>query len=160
MTSCKEYYLDDILAITAIPLADLTVGTLAWQLSPTISEDDFYPTLDNAITIGIQPATEGGILIPIIRNTGKAKDSESDSVAGRLHTVSITCDVDDREGIVWNDLLKLERNPFHLALLFRGGQHAFVSATEDNYLCNAERDGSKTTVTFRIQNLMGIQLIM
>lgn len=160
MTNCKEFYLDDLLAVTAIPVADFNLGTAAWQLAATIDADYFTPPLSHAITIGLQPAVAGGTLIPVKPGTGKAKDAESDSVAGRLHTVTVTCEVDDREGTVWDDMLTLERTPSHLVLTFRGGQQAFVAATEDTYLSTTERDGSKTSVTLRIQDTMGIQLLV
>lgn len=159
MNNCNEYLLDDLLVVTAIPVEDFNPGTDAWQLTPNIPEDRFYPDLTNNITIGVQ-AIEDGALIPIVRGTGKAKDDESDSVAGRLHTVKVTCEVDTRDASVWNNLLALERTPCHLLLTFRQGAQAFVQATEDTYLCNAERDGSKTSVTLRIQNMMGIQMIV
>lgn len=166
MNSCKEFLLDDLLAITAIPVDDFSPGTASWQLKPAIGEDYFSPTLTNAIGIGMQPATTGGALIPIRRLTGKAKDAESDSVAGRLHTVTVNCEVDTRDlspddnnKTVLDHLLTLERTPSHLLLTFRGGQQGFVQATQDTYTCEVERDGSKTSVQFKIQNLMGIQLI-
>ena len=163
MTSnCKEFVLDDALSITAVPIDNIpavSVNSPANSLTKTIGRNGFAPSLAGAITIGQQPAVAGGILIPIKQFTGKAKDDESDSVAGRLHTVTVTCNVDDRELDVWNHLLTLERTCRHLILTFRDGSRAFVSATEDTYLCNVERDGAKTTVTFRIQNVMGIQLI-
>ena len=95
-----------------------------------------------------------------MRKSGKAKDDENDSVAGRLHTVTVTCEADDRDSDVWNHLLTLERTPSHLLLTFRDSTRAFVSATEDTYLCNVECDGSKTSITLRVQNLMGIQLLV
>lgn len=162
MNNCREFELDDLMAVTAIPVADIPAGDPASPancLAPTIDAEGFSPVLTHAIVIGMQPATAGGILIPIRRRTGKAKDDESDSVSGRLHTVSVTCEVDDRDGSVWSPLLTLERTPRHLLLTFRGGTQAFVAATEDTYLCNVERDGAKTTVTFRIQDIMGIQLL-
>ena len=159
MNNCKEFLLDDVMTIVAIPLEDLELGTSSWQLTPTIIEDEYYPSLYNAITIGQQPATAGGILIPIRRLTGKAKDEETDNVAGRLHTVTVTCDIDDRDHETWTHLRTLERTPSHLQITFRDNSRAFASATEDTYLCNVERDGAKTTITFRIQNLMGLQLI-
>ena len=158
MNNCKEFALDDLMAITAIPVADYALGTKDWQLKPTIVTTSFSPTLTNAIVIGLQPATVGGKLIPIRRHTGKAKDAESDNVAGRLHTVTVSCEVDDRDGSTWNDLLKLERTPSHLMLLFRGGQKAFAAATQDTYICEVERSG-RTSVSFKLYNLMGIQLI-
>lgn len=160
MASCKEFVLDDAMAITAIPIADFNLGVSAWQVTPTINSADFSPTLTHSITVGLQPAIAGGTLIPIRRFTGKAQDEESDSVSGRLHTVSVTCEVDDRESEVWSDLLTLERTPAHLLLTFRDGSQAFVSATEDSFLCKTGRDGAKTSVSFRIQNWMGIQLIV
>ena len=159
MTNCKEFALDDVMSITAIPVADFNLGTLWWQLTPTIPKTNFSPPLANSITIGQKTAATGGILIPIIRETGKAKDEEGDSVSGRLHTVSITCDVDDRDASVWNDLLALERTPSHLLITFRDKTSAFVSSTIDTYLCTIERNGAKTTVTFKIQNYMGVQTI-
>lgn len=160
MTKCSEFVLDDLMAITAIPVTDYVMGTAAWQLKPTIVKTSFSPTLANAIVVGIQPATTGGKLIPIKRMTGKAKDAESDAVAGRQHTVTVTCEVDDRDGSVWDCLLDLERTPSHLLLTFRDDTtQGFVSATRDTYTCEVERDGAKTSVTFKVCNLMGIQLI-
>ena len=159
MTSCTEFYLDDLMAITAIPIADLSANTAGWQLMPTVRSEDFIPELSRAVTIGLQPATPDGVLIPIKRGTGTAKDSETDSVAGRLHTVSVSCDVDDRNADVWDSLFVLEREPSHLLLTFRGGARAVAVASEDTYNCTVERNGAKTTVGFRIQNLRGVQLI-
>ena len=164
MTNCKEFVLDDVMAITAIPLANISASSITSpvnQLSPTLPSSTIAPSmLSGSITIGLQPAVLGGTLIPIMRKSGKAKDDENDSVAGRLHTVTVTCEADDRNSDVWNHLLTLERTPSHLLLTFRDNTRAFVSATEDTYLCNVERDGSKTSVTLRIQNLMGIQLLV
>lgn len=163
MNNCKEFVLDDLMAIVAIPIENIpasSIDSVANRLTPTIAGTGFSPSLSDAITIGMQPAVSGGILIPIRRFTGKAKDDESDSVAGRLHTVTVTCEVDDRDGEVWDHLLTLERTYRHLILTFRDNSRAFVSSTQDTYICNVERDGAKTTVTFRIQNLMGIQLIV
>ena len=164
MTNCKEFVLDDVMAITAIPLANISASSITSpvnQLSPTLPSSTIVPSmLSSSITIGLQPAVLGGTLIPIMRKSGKAKDDESDSVAGRLHTVTVTCEADDRDSDMWNHLLALERTPSHLLLTFRDNTRAFVSATEDTYLCNVERDGSKTSITLRVQNLMGIQLIV
>lgn len=162
MIFCKEYVLDDLMAIIAIPVANISASdptSPVNALTPIIAQAGFNPSLSGAITIGLQPATVGGTLIPITRKSGKAKDDESDSVAGRLHTVNVTCEADDRETDAWTHLFTLERTPSHLLLTFRGGQRAFVSATADTYLCTVERDGSKTSVTFKLQNLMGIQLL-
>lgn len=164
MNNCKEFILDDLMAITAIPVENISASEVASpvnKLTPTIAKTEFVPSLTEAIVIGLQPATTGGALIPIRKRTGKAKDDESDSVAGRLHTVSVSCEVDDRDSSVWNDLLTLERTPRHLLLTFRDGvTQAFVAATEDTYQCTVERDGAKTSVAFKIQNLMGIQLLV
>lgn len=166
MNNCTELLLDDLLAITAIPVSDFPPGIQPWQLAPSIGEDYFYPTLTNAVAIGLQPAAPGGALVPIRRLTGKAKDAESDSVAGRLHSVTVSCEVDTRDlspddsgRTVLDHLLTLERTPSHLLLTFRGGARGFVQATEDTYVCEVERDGAKTGVSFRIQDLMGIQMI-
>lgn len=164
MTNCKEFVLDDVMAITAIPLANISASSITSpvnQLSPTLPSSTIVPSMiSSSITIGLQPAVLGGTLIHIMRKSGKAKDDENDSVAGRLHTVTVTCEADDRDSDVWNHLLALERTPSHLLLTFRDNTRAFVSATEDTYLCNVERDGSKTSITLRVQNLMGIQLLV
>jgi len=161
MTNCKEFVLDDLMAVTAIPVSDFSPGFAAWQLTPTIPSAGFSPTLTRAIVIGQKPAVASGRLIPIVKLTGKAKDDESDSVAGRLHKVAVTCQVDDRDGEVWADLLTLERRQSHLLLTFRDGTtRGFVQATGDTYICTVERDGAKTSVAFHIQNTMGIQLIV
>lgn len=159
MSNCKEFLLDDLLTITCIPVSDYNPNTAAWQLTPTISADGFSPTLTHAITISMRPAVTEGTLIPIMRGTGKAADDESDSVAGRMHTVKVSCEIDDRDISVWNHLMTLERTAFHLLLTFRDNTRAFVQATEDTYLCTVDRNGSKTSFSIRIQNLMGIQMI-
>lgn len=114
---------------------------------------------DNAITIGLQPIASGVKLIPIKRDTGKAKDDPSDSVAGRGRTVTVNCEVDERGGELWANQLTLERTAHHLILTFRDGDKGFVAATEDTYICNVSRDGAKVNVSFRIHNLMGIQIL-
>lgn len=160
MTTCNEFALDDVMSVTAIPLADMPIGAETWRLAPVVPSAGFSPDLSHAITIGTRPATAGGTLIPVIRSTGKAKDDESDGVSGRLHSVTVNCDVDDRDGSVWGSLLLLERNPSHLVLTFRDQRRALVLSSEDTYLCNIERDGAKTSVAFKIQCLMGIQLFV
>lgn len=172
MNNCKEFVLDDLMAITAIPVSDITASdpdSPVNNLTPTISADTFNPTLENAIVIGRQAATAAGVLVPIQRNTGKAKDGTQDSVAGRLHTVTVNCEVDERGGELWAPIaemnnvpcsLRLERTPHHLLLTFRDDTKGFVAATEDTYQCSIERDGAKVSVAFRIQNLMGIQVLV
>jgi len=169
MSNCKEFTLDDLMAITAIPVTDFNPaavpggspsGVNSWLLTPVIPKAQFSPTLTRAITIGQQPATTGGILIPIMRGTGKAKDDESDQTAGRLHKVTVNCQIDDRNPSVWTNLLTLERTPSHLLLTFRDKSRAFVQANKDTYLCTVDRDGAKTSVQFRVECLMGIQMIV
>ena len=154
MANCSEYLLDDLLAITAIPIANISSGDPSSPvnaLTPTIAA--FSPTMTGAIAVGSQTDAD----VPIIRGSGKAKDDEGDSVAGRLHTVTVSCEVDDRDGAVWAPLLMLERSQRHLMLTFRGGARAFVAASQDTYVCTVERNGAKTTLQFKIQCLMGIQ---
>lgn len=160
MPSCKEFILDDVMAITAIPVTDFYPGSSGWQLQPVIAASAFFPTFTRAITIGQRPATTGGTLIPIMRLTGKAKDDESDQTAGRLHKVTVNCQIDDRDPSVWTNLLTLERTPSHLLLTFRDQSRAFVQASKDTYLCTVDRDGAKTSVQFRIECLMGIQMLV
>lgn len=176
MHNCKEFFLDDLMAITAIPVTDFDPATVpggspsgvnSWLLAPIIPKAQFTPTLTRTITIGQRPATTDGTLIPIMRLTGKAKDDESDQAAGRLHKVAVNCQIDDRDmsrdasGMtVLDNLLSLERTPSHLLLTFRDHSRAFVQASKDTYLCTVDRDGAKTSVQFRIECLMGIQMIV
>ena len=157
MISCKEFALDDLCAITVIPTGKYTpVGMTV--LSPTIAEEDFNPTIDGDTTV-IGSSAPVGSLIPIKSSTGKAKDTETDNVAGRVHTVTVNCEVDDRDSGVWNLLQRIEQTPSHLVLTSRGGTKFFVQGTEYTYLCNTERDGDKTSVNFKIQCLMGLQIV-
>jgi hypothetical protein len=161
MNNCKEIQLDDVLAVVALPLANISASDVSSPvntLTPTIPA--FTPSYANAIAIGLKAPAADVTLIPIERKTGKAKDDVGDSVSGRLHTVQVTCEVDDSEASVWTALYVLERTPRHLLLTFRGGSRAFVAATEDTYQCTVERDGAKTTVSLKIQNLMGMQLMV
>lgn len=171
MNNCKEFVLDDLMAVTAIPITNISAGDVSSPancLSPTIAKSGFSPSMTGAVTIGLKPAASGVALIPIVKHTGKTKDDEGDSVAGRLHTVTVSCEVDDRDvspdsggKTVLDHLLMLERTPCHLLLTFRDGEtQAFVSATRDTYLFTAERDGSKLTASFRIQDLMGVQVLV
>lgn len=172
MSNCKEFLLDDMMAITAIPVSDIPAGDVdspVNKLTPTIADNDFNPTLDNAIVIGRLAATAGGVLVPIKRLSGKAKDDPQDGVAGRLHSVTVDCEVDERGGELWAPIatmddvpcnLRLERTAHHLLLTFRDGSRGFVAANEDTYLCTIDRDGSKVGVSFKVQNLMGIQLLV
>jgi hypothetical protein len=157
--SCTEFNLDDLLAIVAIPVTDYSPSAQGWLLRPTIPNTSFSPSLTNAVSIGLQPAATGGKLIPMIRKSGKAKDSESDSVAGRKHSVTVSCEADDRDSETWNYIYNLERTPSHLILTFRNGTRAFVMASEDTYLCEVSRENADTSLEFKIENLMGIQLI-
>ena len=101
MSSCKELPLDDMAAITAIPIENYSDDTYSYILSPTIVPADFNPIIDeNTIVIG-GVRTSDGALISIVHSTGSVKDSESNSVAGRLHTVSVECEVDDRDADTW-----------------------------------------------------------
>ena len=177
MRNCLEFALDDLMAVTAIPVDKIPMSTEtspALRLTKTFSFDFARSTYfdDDTIVIGRsravritgsgnrQTSTEVGMLIPIVRFSGKATDDEGDGVAGRLHTVKVTCEADDRDSAVWNDLLTLERTPSHLLLTFRDGvTQGFVSATKDSFLCEVSRDKAKTSVSIRIQNLMGIQLV-
>lgn len=164
MSNCKEFYLDDVLAIIAIPIEDYDFWPYISPLTPTISSEDFAPSFTNAITIGRQRASADGVsygdLIPIQIGTGKAKDSESDDVAGRKHTVTVSCEADDRDPDVWPLLHTLEQGARHLLLTFRGGNQAFVVATQDTYRCEVSRDGAKTQLQFRIECWAGLQLIV
>lgn len=169
MTTCKEFALDDLMAITVIPVTDFNPaavpggapsGINSWLLTPVIPKDQFSPTITSAVTIGQQSATAGGTLIPIMRGTGKAKDDESDQTAGRLHKVTVNCQIDDRNPSVWTNLLTLERTPSHLLLSFRDQSRAFVQGSKDTYLCTIDRDGAKASVQFRIECLMGIQMLV
>ena len=181
-SNCKEFELDDLMAVCAIPVGNISAASKdspSNVLKPTLNASSYdFPLKyinEDVIVIGREKAVKAmmerdggrevrvetpvGELIPIMKMTGKAKDTEGDSVAGRQHTVTVSCEVDDRDGAVWEHLLKLERTPSHLLLTFRNGTQAFVAATRDSYMFTVERDGAKTSVTFRIYDIMGIQLI-
>lgn len=158
--NCKEFYLDDVMAIVAVPVEDYDFWPYVSPLQPTIASADFSLPMTNAIVIGQQAATDGGELIPIIKLTGKAEDAEDDSVAGRKHTVTVKCEVDDRDLGTWLLLRTLEIAPRHLLLTFRGGEQAFVAASEDTYKFSVSRSGAKTSVQFRIESISGLQIII
>lgn len=158
--NCKEFYLDDVMAIVAVPVDDYDFWPYVSPLQPTIASADFSLPMTNAIVIGQQAATDGGELIPIIKLTGKAEDAEDDSVAERKHTVTVKCEVDDRDHGTWPLLRTLEIAPRHLLLTFRGGEQAFVAASEDTYKFSVSRSGAKTSVQFRIESISGLQIII
>lgn len=162
MNACSEFVLDSVVEITAIPLT--AYNPTATLLSPVIDASGFNPTLNNdTIVVGLAKAVSSGnpvgSLVPVIHGTTKVKDSESDNVAGRLHSVSIDCEVDDRDSNTWQTLYTLERTPRHLILKLRDGSCVFVMASEDTYLCTMQRGGGKTSVSWRIHNRMGLQLV-
>lgn len=158
--NCKEFYLDDVMAVVAVPVDDYDFWPYVSPLQPTIASADFSLPMTNAIVIGQQAATDGGELIPIIKLTGKAEDAEDDSVAGRKHTVTVKCEVDDRDHGTWPLLRMLEIAPRHLLLTFRGKKQAFVAASEDTYKFSVSRNGAKTSVQFRIECFSGLQIII
>jgi len=159
MSNCKEFFLDDVLAITAIPVANYSQWN-ASALMPVIQAGQFNPSMTNAVTVGQQPAVAGGSLVPIVKLTGKARDEESDETAGRRHTVTVSCEVDDRDGGTWTLLRTLETDPRHLILTFRNKERAFVAASQDTYRCEVSRDGAKTQLQFHVECLSGIQLVI
>lgn len=158
--NCKEFYLDDVMAVVAVPVDDYDFWPYVSPLQPTIASADLSLPMTNAIVIGQQAATDGGYLIPIINTTGKAEDSEDDSVAMRKHTVIVKCEVDDRDGNTWPLLRKLETEPRHLLLTFRGKKQALVAASNDTYKFSVSRNGAKTSVQFHIESLSGLQLVI
>ena len=158
MINCKEFSLDDLMSITAIPL-DKYISQNTAEIEPIIASDDFSPVYDDE-TITIGSVTPAGSIIPILPGTGKVKDTPSDSVAGRLHTVSVSCETDQRDSQVWGVLKTLEHTPRHLILTTRNGTLFYVQSTQDTYMCTTDRDGEKTTVNFRIQCRMGLQEIV
>ena len=156
-TICQEFYLGEIISITAVPVSDLTLSTAA-IFAPRILSGQWQVNYANAITIGtLKRSSE--TLVPIIRRSGKAKDEERDEVSGRSHSVDVSCEADDRAPSSWSALRRLERGPFHLVLGFKSGGTGVVTSDRDSYSCYISRDGSETTVSFKLHNLSGIQIV-
>ena len=158
--NCKEFYLDDVMAIVTVPVDDYDFWPYVSPPHPTIASADLSLPMTNAIVIGQQAATDGGNLIPIINTTGKAEDTEDFTVAMRKHIVTVKCEVDDRDGDAWPLLRTLETEPRHLLLTFRGKKQAFVAASKDTYKFSVSRSGAKTSVQFHIESLSGLQLVI
>jgi len=151
------------MAIVAVPVSKYTPSGTS-MLAPAITDAETLETLDgivdaDAIVIG-KSSQNGSALIPIIRDTGKVKDSESLDTAGRLHTVNVECEVDNRDSEVWTLLHRLERMAAHLLLTSRDGSRFFVQGSEDTYLCTVNRDGEKTSVSLKVQCMMGVQMLV
>lgn len=161
MPSCNEFSFDNLSEIIALPLDAYTPGEE--MLLPVIPERFFNPAIgERTIVIGHTTNIEGataGALVYLISGTGEVKDSESLQVAGRLHTVSVGCKVDDRDPDVLTFLQRLEDVPHHLILTSRNGERAFVYATEFTYMCTTERDKGSTSLQFVINNMKGMQAI-
>ena len=90
MRYCQEFSESKIASVIAVPVGDCTMDA-ASQLSPTVFTSAYAASLTHAVSIGRVPAMQGGDVIPHIADTMKLSDSESDSVAGRLHTVKFKC---------------------------------------------------------------------
>ena len=155
------------MAIVAVPVSKYTPGSATSELEqtkrvmlePTVSAEVLDGIIDaDAITIGTT-SQNGSALIPIIKQTGKVKDAESLDTAGRLHTVSVECEVDDRDSEAWTLLHRLERKAAHLILTSRDGSRFFVQGSGDTFLCTVNRDGEKTSVSLKVQCMMGVQLL-
>ena len=168
MVNCKEFALDDLMAIVAVPVGKYTPSSTTSELDqitrvmlmPTIDAETLDDIVDaDAIVIG-KTSQNGSALIPIIRETGKVKDSESLDTAGRLHTVNVECEVDDRDSEVWTLLHRLERMAAHLLLTSRDGSRFFVQGSEETFLCTVNRDGEKTGVSLKVQCMMGVQMLV
>ena len=152
MANCREFALDDLAAIVAIPVwKQCGTGMSVESLAGLVQDED-------SIVVG--SFVRAGSLIPILHATGKVSDTVSDTVAGRLHTVTVKCDVDIRNPEVVPFLRRLQQTPSHLILTSHNGDRFGVYATEYTYLCETEQDDEKTPLSIRIQSVMGLQRII
>lgn len=159
MSNCTETRLKGVAAILAVPVDDLSL-TASAQVSPIIKTGaGSQLTFRKENTIGIG---RGSALATIIRTTpttdyAEAKDSESDNVGGRSHTVTVQGDINDDNLDTLAYLLTLERTAHSLILVLANGRYYVVTATEDSYQFTVNRETNKTSIEFRIHNLMGCQ---
>lgn len=155
---CKEYSYSHISAVTAIPAAECVVSPMA-ALSPVIEEDQLtIASLASAIVIG--RSADGGAVIPFVRDSIKIGDSEQVAVAGRSHSVELSCEADAREADVMSHVANLERGIYCLLIQLGDGSRAFVAADRDTYQCTSGKStDNNVTISIKIHNLHGIQLV-
>lgn len=159
MSNCTETLLKGIAAIIAVPEKDLSLTTTA-QLSPVIKTGaGTQLTFLRTNAIGIGRGKDISTLIRTIPTAeyAEAKDSENDNVAGRSHSITVEVDINDDNTSVLPWLLTLEREAHSLILCLTNGRYYVATATEDSYQFTVSRETNKTSIEFRIHNLMGCQ---
>lgn len=159
MNCLQEYNIHDIQCVSAIPAGSLTLAAAAILL-PVIQSSQMTITENGIISIGV-PLVSFVFEGTILHNTGEfdCKDSESDAISGRSHTVSVSCSVDVRSSSSRAHLRALEDGPYCLLLHFRGGNMGLIMSDVDSYDCSVEYSKSTPTVSFKIHNLAGVQLV-
>ena len=155
---CKEYTYSHIASVTAVPSAECALSPAA-IFSPVIEDEQLtIASLDNTIVIG--RSADGDAVIPFVRDSVKVSDAESDAVAGRSHTVELSCEVDARNVTVITHIARLERGPYCLLLQLGDGSRAFVAADRDSYLCTSGKStDNNVSISIKIHNRQGIQLV-
>ena len=152
---CTEIPLNELLAIDAVPVADMTVQA-QYVLADTLPESGVTVVKQNLIRIAAGAA--GAKMIPLNPSErGKLKDDERDALPGRSHTITVDADINDLAATTRAAMRILERHPHSLLLSFRDGREAIVVTNPDSYVCTTTRDGSRTTINIRIQNVVGVQ---
>lgn len=154
---CTEIPLYDVQSIDAVPVADVWISAAAY-LATELRNSDFVIDPTRLVRIAAQDAGAG--IVPLLLTTrGGIRDEESDGVAGRVHTVTLTADVNEKAASSRAALRRLELRPHTLLIRFIDGRSALVVATKDSYLVTTSRDGSKAAITLRIHTAEGLRYI-
>ena len=135
MSKCTETLLKGIAAIIAVPKNELSLTTTA-QLSPVIKTGaGTQLTFRRENAIGIGRGKDIATLIRTIPTTdyAEAKDSESDSIAGRSHNVTIQAEINDNNTGVLPWILTLERETHCLILCLTNGRYYVVTSIDNGY---------------------------
>lgn len=147
----------EVLAVDAIPVSSLVIPASSLLADPiSLSAISF----DARSVIRIAHEEDAANTVVMIAGMrGSIKDDESDSVAGRIHTVTLTADVNESSASTRSSLRRLESRAHALLLYFRDGRMGLVQCDRDSYLTTVARGETHSSIQMRIQDLLGIQWV-
>lgn len=145
---CKERNYELILEITAYPDSAVSFASPIQVFSKYVEGSDVTLTESE------------GISIPVMRKTGKLKETEKVELSGRSYTVSLTWDIGSLDKETYDKLNSLDKSFKHLKIKTFGDNFYFVRSTEDGYLFTHEEDSGILKCELSVMNISGVQRML
>lgn len=145
---CKERNYELILEITAYPDNAVSFTTPIQVSCKYLEKGDV--TLNEEL----------GFNIPMLRQTGKLKETEKVELGGRNYTVSLTWDIDNPDKSIYEKLEKLQKSFNHLKIKTFGGNSFFIRSMIDGYRFTYEEDSGTIKCSLSVINVNGVQRIL